>query len=161
MFLKVDAAIRFKMDKQKGFTLLEILVVIAIIAVLVSIVLVAIDPVRRINDSYDRVAASNVRATGTLISVCVAKRLSESPPESVEGCASPAMGFAIINSYGTKPADVSLAVGNSIPDDDVCSAQQGSLPHYYVFKHSEGQVFEIDGELSLVDPMLWCPGLGL
>lgn len=149
------------MFKQKGFTLLELLVVIAIISVLVAIVLVAIDPVKRLNDASDRVAASNVRATGTLISVCVSKRLSERPPETLEGCADPAGSYTIINSYGTKPADVDLAAGDSPSDDDVCAAQQGSLNNYYVFKHSEGEVVEENGDLSSELPSDWCPGSGL
>lgn len=47
-----------KTIKQSGFTLIELLVVIAIIGVLVTIAVIAINPVRLINDSRD----STVRA---------------------------------------------------------------------------------------------------
>ncbi len=39
--------------KKKGFTLVELLIVIAILAILVAIVLIAINPVRMINESRD------------------------------------------------------------------------------------------------------------
>lgn len=144
------------MGRQKGFTLLELLVVIAIIAVLTAIVIVALDPVKRINDATDRVAASNVRATGTLISVCIAKRLAET--QTYEECADPFGGYATISSYGNKPDDVDLVAGGGAPpDNDVCAAQQGSITHYYVFKHSEGQVVPNDGKLSDVAASVWCP----
>ena len=149
------------MTNQRGFTLLELLVVIAIIAILTAIVIVAINPIKRLNDASNRAAASNVRSTGTLISVCVSKRLSESPSETLEGCADPAGSYAIISGYGTKPADVDLVAGDSPSDDDVCAAQQGSLNNYYVFKHSEGSVVEENGDLSSESPSDWCPGSGL
>ena len=141
------------MIKQRGFTLLELLVVIAIIAVLVSVVLVAIDPVQRINDSQDRAAASNVRATGTLISICVADRLSRSL--TFEDCGQ----TMILEGYGTPPTLVDVASGATMPDDDVCAAQQGSVgaaAHYFVFEHSTGSVEPVPGTLPL--PAMWCPG---
>ena len=42
-----------KMSKPHGFTLIELLIVIAIIGVLVTIVVIAIDPARVIKDSND------------------------------------------------------------------------------------------------------------
>lgn len=139
------------MDKQKGFTLLELLVVIAIIAVLTAIVLVAVDPVIRINDANDRVAASNVRATGTLIAVCVASKLSQKPPENLEDCATD----AVLEEFGTIPTDVEIAL-DSTADEDVCAAQQGSVWNHYVFKHSEGSLVEVPGDLDESDPTTWC-----
>ena len=139
------------MVKQKGFTLLELLVVIAIISVLVAIVLVAIDPVRRVNDATDRVAASNVRATGTLISVCVASKLSQDPPENLEDCAT----GTELDDFGSIPTDVEIAA-DSTADDDVCAAQQGSALNHYVFKHSEGSLVGVPGDLDESDPTTWC-----
>ena len=110
------------MTKSRGFTLIELLVVIAIIAILVAIVIVAIDPVKRLSDARDRVAASNVRATGTLIGVCVTKLRVENI--SYEDCEE----ASVIDDYGNVPTDVLLAKGNGVspPDDDVCAAQEGT-----------------------------------
>ena len=142
------------MGKQNGFTLLELLVVIAIIAILVAIVLVAIDPARRINEANDRSAASNVRATGTLLSVCVTQRLSEGL--GLEACAND----VTISDYGTQPAGVITEPSADPGTDDVCAAQQGSsgfIGHYYYFQHSEGEVFEATGDLATEPLMNWCP----
>ena len=110
--------------------------VIAIIAILTGIVIVAMDPIRRINDSYDRTAASNVRSTGTLISVCVASKLAQNPPENLEDCAG-----TELDDFGTRPPGV-LIVADSSAEDDVCAAQQGSTGltgHYYVYKSTTWQ----------------------
>jgi type IV pilus assembly protein PilA len=41
------------MKKQKGFTLIELLIVIGIIAILASIIYVAVDPARRLGEARD------------------------------------------------------------------------------------------------------------
>jgi len=51
-----------KISKNKGFTLIEILVVIAIIAILAAIVIVAINPAKRFQDSRQAQRQSNVAA---------------------------------------------------------------------------------------------------
>jgi len=48
--------------KNKGFTLIEILVVIAIIAILAAIVLVAINPAKRFQDARNSQRRANVEA---------------------------------------------------------------------------------------------------
>ncbi len=51
-----------KSIKNKGFTLIEILVVIAIIAILAAIVLVAINPAKRFQDARNSQRQANVEA---------------------------------------------------------------------------------------------------
>jgi prepilin-type N-terminal cleavage/methylation domain-containing protein len=150
---------RYRLKKNKGFTLIELLVVIAIIAILVTIVIVAIDPAQRIRAARERRAASNVRATGTLLSVCVNGELSKEPPGLVEDCGIPG---GVIDTYGNTPSTV--ASGDSLPDDEVCAAEQGAfglLASYYVYRSTLGEVKRHSGELSTTPEAVWCPGEGL
>jgi len=82
---KLLSILKYRRD-EKGFTLIELLVVIAIIAILVVIVVVAINPVERLNEARDRTAASDSRATGTLLSACMTIVLQNTPPGIFSDC---------------------------------------------------------------------------
>ncbi len=55
--------------KKKGFTLIELIIVIAIIAVIVSVVFVALDPVKRLNASRNTRRRADVTAIVSAISL--------------------------------------------------------------------------------------------
>jgi prepilin-type N-terminal cleavage/methylation domain-containing protein len=54
---------------QKGFTLIELLIVMAIIGTLVTIVIVAVDPVRQIRNSQDAKRRSDLQALKTALQI--------------------------------------------------------------------------------------------
>ncbi|MEX0621596.1 MAG: prepilin-type N-terminal cleavage/methylation domain-containing protein [Candidatus Woykebacteria bacterium] len=66
--------LKSRLSTSKGFTLVELLIVIAIIAILVLIVIIAINPIQRIQDATDRTAESNVRAVATAVEGCLTNR---------------------------------------------------------------------------------------
>ncbi len=154
---------RILIEKNKGFTLLELLIVIAIIAILVTIVLLAMDPAQRMRSAQDRRAASNVRAAGTLLSVCVNGELSQVPPNFIEPCGDP-VDSSVRDQYGNTPATSVVAMGDDGDDDEVCVAEQGSTGgingHYYVYSILTGEVEENTGTMPASDHPIngWCLG---
>lgn len=59
----------FFMQKQKGFTLLELLIVIGIIAILAGVAFVALDPLSRFRDARDAKRWSDVTAVLSAIKI--------------------------------------------------------------------------------------------
>src|SRR6266496_6575741 len=65
---------------QKGFTLIELLVVIGILAILLSIVLIAINPARQFGQANDTQRRSNVTAILNAIGAYAADNHGQLPP---------------------------------------------------------------------------------
>ncbi|OGY23414.1 MAG: hypothetical protein A2172_04260 [Candidatus Woykebacteria bacterium RBG_13_40_15] len=121
------------LKKQKGFTLVELLIVIAIIAILVVIVIIAINPIERLNDARDRTAASNVRATGTLIATCVTQALAQ-PGGSIADCDD--RGKIQTVADGQVPAAVTILLDDVAPDTaDICAWQQGRTGRWFLYEN--------------------------
>ena len=119
-----------------AFTLIELLVVIAIIAILVVIVIVAINPVQRLNDASNRRAASNVRATGTLIDTCITLSLAQ-PGGSVSDCDTPANISTA--GEGNVPPNVGILLDAASPNTAVvCAWELGSTGHHWFFESHLG-----------------------
>ncbi len=71
--------LRSHLRKAEGFTLVELLIVIAIIAILVLLVIVALDPLERIRDANDRGAQNEVRSGAAAVAACITKEESSTP----------------------------------------------------------------------------------
>ncbi|MBP6883703.1 MAG: type II secretion system protein [Candidatus Pacebacteria bacterium] len=68
-----------KLSRNKGFTLIEILVVIGIIAILATIVIIAINPSRQFKQARDTQRTSNVNAILNAIGQYVADNKGDLP----------------------------------------------------------------------------------
>ncbi len=65
---------------QKGFTLVEILLVIGIIAVLATVVVVALDPVTRFNDARNSRRLADIQSILTAVQQYIVDHKGELPP---------------------------------------------------------------------------------
>lgn len=83
--------------KNKGFTLIEILVVIAIIAILAAIVLVAINPAKRFQDARNSQRQANVEA----ILNAVQQNMVDN--KGITTCTIPTASAGVIKSGATAP----------------------------------------------------------
>jgi prepilin-type N-terminal cleavage/methylation domain-containing protein len=90
----VTEKLRSHLGKTRGFTLVELLIVIAIIAILVLLVIVALDPLERIRDTNDRSAQNEVRSGVAAVAACITKEESLNPGSGFDAagnCSSAAM----------------------------------------------------------------------
>lgn len=69
------------LKKKNGFTLIEVLVVIGIIAVLAAVVLIAINPARQFRQARDSQRVSNINAILNAIGQYIADNKGEIPTE--------------------------------------------------------------------------------
>ena len=116
---------------QKGFTLIELLVVIAIIAILVVIVVVAINPAERLREADDRRAASNVRASGTLLSVCVTRN-----DGALDACDTKDKIEASTGGDGDLAQSIELGVIGTVTE--LCVFEEGRADTWYIYSTDSG-----------------------
>lgn len=125
--------------KQKGFTLIELLVVIGILAVLLSIVLIAINPAKQFGQANNTKRRSDVNAVLNAVGSYAADNKGQLPggvpgfPPAVDAktiCAS------LVTKYiSALPVDPTINNGNAITD---CTAP-GSTG-YTLIKDSDSRV---------------------
>jgi type IV pilus assembly protein PilA len=89
--------------QQKGFTLIEVLVVIGILAILLAITLIALSPARHFADSRNTQRASDVSAILNAIYEYQANNKGNLPPS--------------VTSLGSTPT----AIGNGIGEINLCT----------------------------------------
>jgi prepilin-type N-terminal cleavage/methylation domain-containing protein len=119
----VKEKLRSHLGKNRGFTLVELLIVIAIIAILVLLVIIALDPLERIRDTNDRNAQNSARSLGTSVSACITELTArnEDAFDAATGCAVEATLTAAPDSFiqdaGTIPAGTVFSISSP---ENVC-----------------------------------------
>lgn len=128
-------------QSQKGFTLIELLVVIGILAILLTIVVIAINPARQFGQANDTKRASAV----TQYLNAVGAYFADSGGILPAGI--PATGSAEISEAGADIcADIlgtyipSLPVDPSLPGGDLTSCSAGYVTGYEISQDAAGRV---------------------
>jgi type IV pilus assembly protein PilA len=139
---------RQKQKNKPGFTLLEILLVVAIIAILAGIVIIAINPGKQLADGRNSQRKSDVNA---LLSATYQYMIDNNGtvPASVPSsatCATPATN-EICKTGGTCTGLVDLAVLTtnqkyivSVPVDPSCPASNVNGTCYFIAKNTNGRL---------------------
>lgn len=142
-----------KVSKQNGFTLIEILVVIGIIAILSVIVLVAINPSRQFAQSRDTQRVSNLNAVLNAIGQSMAdnKGIFNNTTCTSMSSASLPNAAAAIHSSGAAAGSVNLSClvptyMSSLPTDP--SSPTSPDTGYQVFQDTNGRVHVLASTLE-------------
>ncbi len=143
----MTSKLRSHLKKTRGFTLVELLIVIAIIAILVMLVLVALNPLERIRDTQDRNAQNEVRSGASAVAACITKEQSRTPPVDPFAAGSPCSSAANLETGGYISNDASLANLDQwvLGADDICLGHANANGHERVIWHfNTGQVTDAE-----------------
>jgi prepilin-type N-terminal cleavage/methylation domain-containing protein len=100
-------------EKQKGFTLIEILLVIALIAILATVTIIALNPARQMSQGKNATRLSNVNAILNAVgqySIENKGNVPETIPVSSDGCSGVNADFAICKTGEVCSTGVDLGV---------------------------------------------------
>lgn len=151
------------MKGKLGFTLIELLVVIAIVGVLAAVVLLAINPARRLAQARDTGRKSDVsqlataaqaffttsgRYPTTLAELTVSQDIKQLPSSSVvAGCS--AYGQDVVTEYGlTYNATTSEAAVNVCLEAPTSTGYPPAGAWYFVWRSSTGTATEASSALG-------------
>ena len=109
-----------KSSKDFGFTLVELLVVIAIVAILGVVAVAAINPVAKINSSKDSRAYANVQTISKALEHCLLDRVAagRTYPQATDDCCGTAVANAACTSSSVGPVGLNTygyGFGNGWP----------------------------------------------
>jgi prepilin-type N-terminal cleavage/methylation domain-containing protein len=129
--------------QNRGFTLIEILVVIGIIAVLAAIVIVAINPARQFAQARDSQRQSNVSAILNAVGQYIADHKGNLPTVPAKGAAAVEVGTTLCNdlvptylpSLSTDPS--SAKKGESLTN---CADATAGNVRYFISQDNNGRI---------------------
>jgi prepilin-type N-terminal cleavage/methylation domain-containing protein len=135
---------------QKGFTLVELLIVIGILAVLLAIVLVAVNPQKQFKQANNTARKADVNAILNAISAYAADNKGQLPAgitgTALEINSSGAAGSVdlcatlVPNYIADLPLDPDSAAGTESPAGSVCSDASAEYDTGYTVKASNNRV---------------------
>lgn len=145
--------------RQKGFTLVELIIVIAIIALLAAATFVALNPAKRIGDAYNAQRWADVTAIADAWNTYVADNNGTNPTSSAACLTTPST--CVVANYGGTVADATGVCGASstatsviwldplvdngyiaaVPSDPKSNSNAGTTTGYYMLKDANGALF--------------------
>ena len=109
------------MQDKKGFTLIELIIVIAVIALLAAATFVAVDPAKRIGQARDAQRWQDITAIADAIQLYIADNNGDFPTSTNDGVFT-ALGFNDTYYYL-----LGIGTGGSAFDADFCAPSNGSI----------------------------------
>ena len=118
-------------NMKKGFTLVELLIVIAVIAILAAVVFVALDPLTRFRDARDSRRAADIAAIASAIRVDQVDN-GGAYIWAVDHVASAATGTAFMITSATTTSGCNVTCDASVSATDKCVNLQGLANEGYL-----------------------------